>query len=192
MKKQVDLKHFSYCFLLFALMSVILFACSHNKGEGNPPSHKQVHYKKKNFDTLLRAVAKQVPAEMDELDQYMESDAFEEIFDHGSSYFPDVKKLLMSHHFTDTQAFICVLAMQNLGVDDYVELGNMYLTLYNDHLISEGTLEAVIIPNFLSINILKDNKYDPKVITFLDAVHHAKISTDFKDIVEIVGNGVVP
>ncbi|WP_439697196.1 hypothetical protein ACFGVS_01650 [Mucilaginibacter sp. AW1-7] len=189
MKNQANIKQILYRFFLFATACMILFACTNNKQNLNNENfsssrQKQTLYKKKNFDTLIQTIIKQTPRQMDVLEQYLDNKAFVEVFDHSLSYFPDVKKLLATRHFSAEQAFVCILAMQNLCIHDYLELCNIYLALYDDHMVSEQMLEAVIAPNFLNKIILKENNDNPDVLNFLNSVLHRNISIKFRKLIE--------
>ena len=189
MKNQFYIKQGLYRVFLVTIAFLILFTCSnnsHNPNNENSSSFRQqqAFYKKKNFNALIQAIVTQSPKQMDVLEQYLDNKAFVEVFEHSSSYFPDVKKLLRARHFTTEQVFVCILTMQNLGINDYLELCNIYLKLYDNHLISEQMLEAVIIPNFLNKIILEENKDNSNVQIFLNSVLSRNISIEFRKLIE--------
>ncbi|HZX59714.1 MAG TPA: hypothetical protein VFE54_13350, partial [Mucilaginibacter sp.] len=110
--------------------------------------------------------------------------AFLEIFEHSPSYFDDATKLLSKQNVTDNQAIICVLAMQNLNLDDYVKLCYFYIKLNDCNNISDDTIERLIL-GYLDIHIISENYNDPKVIAVLNAFKNdRKTSPTVKNVIE--------
>lgn len=100
--------------------------------------------------------------------------AFVNVFEHSPVYFDDAMKFLQAGHFNAMQAHVCILAMQNLPVNDYVKLCDLYLSLFNQHKIAEGMLESAIMPNFLNIRVITNNYCDPKVKALLTSIINNK------------------
>lgn len=136
----------------------------------------------------MSAAEKGMP--LDYYEELLANKAFVEIFEHSSSYFDDVIKLLSKEKFTNEQLTICTYAMQNLDTNDYVGLCGLYVELYNHHKISEGVLEEIIMPDFLQKRIIAKNYADPNVIKVLNTIHNSKnISKNFKEIIESILSG---
>jgi len=166
-------------FLKLSVICIVLYSCSNHNSEKEKPI-----YKKKNFDSLMNVVEKALPG-LDWYGAFIANKAFVEIYEHSSSYFDDVKKLLLKKQFNEDQAVICIFSMQNLNIDDYVELCRIYTELYDQHKISEDTLELIIIRDFLKKRVIGDNYTNPKVIALLNTLHNGqRISKSFKGVIE--------
>jgi hypothetical protein len=180
--------------LLPAFFIAGIYSCKQSR-----PSKKHVmfpgkdnrNYQKKNFDSLVNQVEKGLPTELDIYDQYLDQPAFVEILEHNPVYFHDMVDMMTKKKFTPVQAEICIFAMQNLDVKNYVDLCRMYAELYAAHRISEGMLTQVFIPPFLDRRIIIDHYDDPDVIAVLHFIHELKISRRSEETIEEILDGKI-
>jgi hypothetical protein len=148
--------------------------CSNNSQSSQQqlsPAKSNPHYHKIDFVSFINQ------RKNDSLDFYEEllSDkVFVNVMEHGEFYRNDVMTFLGKGNFNSMQVEICICAMQNLNVNDYVNLCNLILSFYNEDKLSEGVLEDAISPNFLHKRIITDNYNDPKVIKLLKSIENNK------------------
>jgi hypothetical protein len=175
--KKLHLKNFCIKrYLILASVCMVVVSCTNNNHKG---------YKKKNFDSLINIVDRNHAGELNGTDELIEDSAFSEIFDHSPTYFDDVIKLLAKKEINQRKAYYCVFAMQNLKLDEYIRLCNIYKKLYDNNKIPEYTLERLIGGGFLEIRVIKDHNSNPDVIRFLNEMHDdKKVSKDFKNLLE--------
>jgi len=170
------MKSFCRYYLLLSSVSIVLFSCSNESGQ---------LYRKKNFDSLIDVVSRNHTKELDGTEELIADSAFKEIFAHSSAYFHNVMSLLSKNEVDRRQAYFCVFAMQNLKLEDYIRLCNIYLQLYDNGKISEYTLERLVEGGFLKITIIQDNIDNPDVIIFLKKIQDdKKASKEFKKYIE--------
>jgi len=100
--------------------------------------------------------------------------AFVNILEHGEFYRNDVMTFLGKGNFNNMQVGICICAMQNLNMNDYVNLCNLILSLYNDNKVPEGILQDAISPNFLRKRIIINNYNNPRAINLLKSIERNK------------------
>jgi len=180
------MRRFLLNYLELSVICVALYSCSNHSQISDK---EKPTYKKKNFDSLMNVVEKGMPG-LEWYGALIANKAFVEIYEHSSSYFEDVKKLLSKEQFTQDQAVICVFSIQKLNINDYVELCRIYTELYDQHKISENTLELIIIRDFLKKRVIADNYTNPKVIALLNTLNNDKmISKNFKAMIEDILSG---
>lgn len=173
--------------LLFYLFTVVSFlSCTNNYQKKNTTTKIPLQgildsdYHRKNFDSLMTIVCRETTA-LDYSEELLADSSFGCIYEHSSAYLEDAINLLSKEHFTDTQASVCIFAMQNLSVIDYARFCQFYVQLYDRNKISEGMLKQAILPNFLQKRIIPENYDDPHVIALLnDIKNHQMVSGEFK------------
>jgi hypothetical protein len=179
------------CFLCLVGYLLINFYCgcsnsSHNsKEQGLTDATTKANpiIIKKNFDSLM-LVDKNIQLEFYE--ELLEDKAFVDILEHSNLYFKDAMALLSVGHFTPAQAEICICAMQNLSVNDYVKFCKLYMSLYKRGKLSEQIIEDVISPDFLKKRIIIYNYDNPDVKALLESIRDDKTfpNKDFKKYIQ--------
>jgi hypothetical protein len=119
-------------------------------------------------------------------EELLEDKAFVDILEHSNLYFKDAMALLSVGHFTPAQAEICICAMQNLSVNDYVKFCKLYMSLYKRGKLSEQIIEDVISPDFLKKRIIIYNYDNPDVKALLESIRDDKTfpNKDFKKYIQ--------
>jgi hypothetical protein len=171
---------------LLAFFSIIIIAlnqgCSNNNQNNQKqlsPARSDAHYHKIDF---VNFIDKRKKDSLDFYEELLADKAFLNILDHSEFYRNDVMSFLGKKSFNNMQVAICICAMQNLNANEYVDLCNLILSLYNDNKLPEGILEDAISPDFLRKRIIIYNYNNPRVIKLLKNIEdNKKISNkDFK------------
>jgi hypothetical protein len=170
----------------------LLFGCN-SEEKRSPPMlslEECSSYKKMNFDSLLNLIQKQMPIELDVNEQFLLNKSFAEIFEHGTCYVDDAVHTLKEESITKDRAGICLLAMQNISVDDYLKIGDAYLELFTKDKIPEPMLQTYLFPGILDKNILLDNYDNRDVIALLTRIKkNSKVSKASREMIESVLEG---
>lgn len=186
-----------YPLIVYALFFVILFSdCSDRQKEQKnanvfePENPTDSNYQKKNFDNLIVAIDKEIGTNLDRSEELLGNKKFVEIYDHSSVYLQDAIKFLLTDTLSGWRPFVCILAMQNLSVNDYTKFCNVLAELYEKDKIKEGMLQEAITPNFLEKRIIIKNYADPDVIKLLQRIqNNKKVSKEFNDRIEGILSG---
>jgi hypothetical protein len=152
---------------------------SSNNQEQLSPAKLYPNYHKIDF---VNFIDKQKNDSLDFYEELLGNKAFVNILEHGEFYRNDVMTFLGKGNFNNMQVGICICAMQNLNVNDYVNLCDLILSLYNNNKLPEGILQDAICPNFLRKRIIINNFDNHRVIYLLTSIENNKKVTnkDFK------------
>jgi hypothetical protein len=183
-------------YLFFVAILLILSSSCSNNGENLRKSDTiaiqgllDSNYHKKNFDSLLAVVCKDTSG-LDYSEELLASPSFRVIYEHSTAYLEDAIQVLSKEKFNTMQASVCIFAMQNLQVVDYVRFCRFYLALYDRKKIMEPMLQQAILPNFLESRIIPQNYKDSGVIVLLHEIKsNGNISKAFKTEIENVLSG---
>jgi len=163
---------------LLVLFSFTMVALNQGCLNNNQNSQKQLSspisdpsYQKIDF---ISFIDKRKNDTLDFYEALLADKAFVNILEHGEFYRNDVMTFLGKGNFNNMQVGICICAMQNLNMNDYVNLCNLILSLYNDNKVPEGILQDAISPNFLRKRIIINNYNDPRVINLLKSIESNK------------------
>lgn len=162
--------------IAFALFMILALnqGCSNNKQNSQKqlvPVRLDPHYHKIDF---IGFIDKRKNDTLDFYEEMLGDKAFVNIMEHGEFYRNDVMTFLSKGNFNNTQVGICICAMQNLNVDDYVNLCDLILSLYNDNKLPEGILQDAVSPDFLRKRIIINNYGNPRVINLLKSIENNK------------------
>ncbi len=163
-------------FIVFFSFTMIAVnqGCSNNSQNSQKhlvPVKLDPHYHKIDFASFID---KRKNDTLDFYEALLADKAFVNIMEHGEFYRNDVMTFLDKGNFNNMQVAICICAMQNLNVDDYVKLCNLILSLYNDNKLPEGILQDAISPEFLRKRIIINNYNNPRVINLLKSIENNK------------------
>jgi len=172
---------------LFAFFSFTIIAlsqgCSNNSQSSQKPLSPARSYPPYHKIDFVSFIDRQKNDTLEFYEGLLYNKTFVNILEHCEFYRNDVTTFLNKGHFNNMQVEICICAMQNLNVNDYVNFCNLILTLYNDNKLPEGVLEDAISPDFLRKRIITDNYNDPRVIKLLKSIENNKkiSSKNFKE-----------
>ncbi len=181
--------------LTIAAVSIGLFSCSNRNNKSNTvqntsDSLRRKHYRKKNFDSLMIVMRKTLPSQLEETGEFLGNATFNEISDNSELYFDDVIAYLKTGKLDIDDAAILVYAMQNLKIDHYIQLCNIYENLYREKKITEYTLGQVLLPDFPTDKIIGENYSDPRVVSLLNKIlKNDKISKDLQKMIANILDG---
>jgi len=156
----------------------IYFGCADNNQKiKNQPLAESVDstYRKIDFEKFI---IEQKDDSLDFYGQLLGDKKFVSVFEHSKFYLDDVMSFLNKGNYNSMQVCICICAMQNLGVRDYVRFCTYLLSLYNNGEISEGVLETGIAPNLLQKRIIIDNYNNSEVKRLLKTIQANKSIKD--------------
>ena len=150
-------------------------ACTSKDNKGNKNLFSDMvtpdsNYVKHDFDSSVTIIDSAMGESWDRNDKLMLIPRFREIYRYSHFYLSDAIKYLSDKKITYRQAAICLYAMQNLEIEDYLKISNTFLILYNKKEISEYLLACVIDPNFLDDKIIVKNYDNLDVINFLKEI----------------------
>ena len=174
----------SISFVLFFVFIALNQGCSNSdrsKKENTSLAQSNLNYHKINFYSFIDEEKNDTLK--DSYEELLYNKAFVNILEHGEFYIDDVILFLNKRNFNDMQVAVCIGAMQNLKVSDYVKPCNLILELYNSNKLPEGILEHAISPDFLRKRIIIDNYADPEVVKLLRNIENNNkvTNTDFKN-----------
>jgi hypothetical protein len=182
-------------FLTLLLFAFSLGCTNHvdknqNLRDSTIDSEKNINYTKKNFDSLMQAINKEIGDSLDNSEELLSSPSFMEVYNHSSLYFEDAMGLLSKNNFTNWTPFVCILAMQKLSVSNYIKFSDFYVDLFEHDKIKERLLEDVIAPNFLDKRIIAENYNDAGVKQLLNRILRGKkISSEFNELILSILSG---
>jgi len=126
---------------------------------------------KKNFDSSINIIDKAIgDSGLDYHEEIVSDTNFLNLFEHSKIYKEDAIRFLKDSGHTSQQLLICILSMQNLGVNEYIDFSESFITLYEKGNIPEWVLIVLISPNFLKKHVVIENYNMPDVIKLLERV----------------------
>ena len=181
-----------YCCVYFLIfIFLIISSCSdRNSGDKSPEilvasDVLDSNYHKKNFDSLIITIDRETASNLDRSEEFLGNGNFLSIYDHSAFYLEDAINFISNDSLTGRRPFICILAMQNLPVKDYVRFCNALAELYEENKIKESLLKNAIMPNFLDKRIIIMNYNNASVVKLLERIRNNKeITREFKDDIE--------
>jgi hypothetical protein len=114
------------------ILSTLIASIFSIQGCSDKPSAKQqsplsaTDYHKIDF---IKFISERKNDTVDFYEGFLLDKEFVNVFEHGEFYKNDVNEFLNAGHFTYPQIAVCICAMQNLDVTDYVKLCNIVLSL---------------------------------------------------------------
>jgi hypothetical protein len=133
-------------FFSFTIIT-LCHGCSNNSQKQLSPAKSNPNYHKIDF---ISFIDKQKNDSLDFYEELLADKVFVNVLEHGEFYRNDVMTFLGKGNFNNMQVGICICAMQNLNVNDYVNLCDLILSLYNNNKLPEGILQDAILPQFFA------------------------------------------
>jgi hypothetical protein len=182
--------------LPFGLVTILFYSCTSNqkknedKGLINDTDSIGSTHPRIAFDSAIKTIDSSMGISWDRNDKLILIPTFRELYEHSSSYLSDDIRYLSDSNITYRQAAICLYAMQNLQIEDYLKVCKIFLDLFNKHKISENLLSSAIMPNFLEHKNIVNNYNNPHVVEFLKTVRdNEQVSSELKDNIQNILGG---
>jgi hypothetical protein len=150
-------------------------ACSNNSRTQSSTKKPKTVYHKIDFNAFI---GKHKNDSLDYYEALLSNKEFVNVLEHGEYYKDEVNTFLKRGEFTNMQVAVCICAMQNLKVNDYVKLCTIILTLYNNNELPEKLLEHAIDPDFLRKHILAYHYKEPCVTSLIKSIENDPKVTD--------------
>jgi hypothetical protein len=159
---------FNYFFAVFFIICLI-GACSSSNQKVKPIPINQ----KNNFDISIKIIDITIgDSGLDYHEEILTDSNFLILFEHSNAYKEDAIRYLRNSEHTSQQLLICILAMQNLEINDYIDFCEAFTMLYEKGNIPEWVLIVLISPNFLKKHVIIENYSNPKVIKLLERINN--------------------
>ena len=164
---------FIACLLLATL--ALAQGCSNNNRTQSSVKRPSTAYHKIDFAVFI---GKHKNDSLDYYEELLVNKEFVNVLEHGEYYKDEVNTFLKRGEFTNMQVAVCICAMQNLKVNDYVKLCTIILALYNNNGLPEKLLEHAIDPDFLRKHILAYHYQEPCVTSLIKSIENDPKVTD--------------
>jgi hypothetical protein len=175
-------------FLYISAIALGLFlgcqGCSNQrfKPEKISISPADTDYRKVDFDSAIFSIDRNLDSNWTFNEEVLNDSEFINIYEHGRVYKEEAIKFVMQKERTAQQLKICILTMQDLALDSYLDFCDAVVEVFDRGGLPEYCLKTIIFPNFLKKHAIIKNYDNRRVIGLLNRIRNNKsISTGFRD-----------
>ena len=165
----------------------LLFICQGCSNQRFKPEKKSVSpadtdHRKIDFDDTILSINSKLDSNWTFNEEVLTDSEFVNIYKQGKAYKEEAIRFVTQKGQSVQKLKICILAMQDLELNDYVDFCEAVVEVFNKGDLPEYCLKTIVFPNFLKKHIIIENYDNQRVIELLNRIRDNKsISADFKD-----------